>query len=575
MNRLKSAEFAQFSFVRDAKGNVIELPSQAMGERVLLVIDGDRWGLSRLHIFEGMARRREILEGFEAEMQAVSRLWGDSISQVVAWGRDSEELFYADEMLDGEPLPDYLGRTGKVPVATVGEWMVQLIDALEATPDGLPSFERFSTQSLQVVVDRFGKVRPVFSEFHGWMKPGTQVSEHTREWYLAQVFCSLVGGVPVRTFHYGSLPRNFDELEGPVKNAVLDALGEGQPGAYDEFCAVMRSLALEGQIGEMELTLPRMPVREWLRGDLEELNKGASLPDELNLEGDRYSFSSEIRGTESLVHLLPGIAVIPREGWLNQHHEVTRRAGRVKLNQLQVNLIEDEGSLTFVGEERVEGATLADLIHELGPFSLEETGQVMDRLSAVLTMLECQVGGNAVWWLPPENVLWVTGTHTRAAAGRYVRRKGDGAWQEISVKLRLHQTMTTLRRGVDLPSRVRDLSRLPGKKFEFTRRSAVALPLIWYALTRQRFRWESTVEEQLPEVTELPNTVLRLLEEYRGRLIEVPAEVDSDLFTRFQRELSSASAGRRRGAEESGQEDDLESMLDSVLYEGEVSLEER
>jgi len=187
MNRSKSAEFAQFSFVRDAKVNVIEFPSQAADERIMLVIDNERWA---------WPRRREILESFESEFQLLSKIGSDSISQVSAWGRDSEELFYVDQVLDGEPLPSYLSRTGRIPVVTVSEWMLQLIGVLESAPKGISSIEHFSTQTLQVVADRLGRVRPVFSEFHAWTKPGARVREHTRECILPRFSVRWWEGFP-------------------------------------------------------------------------------------------------------------------------------------------------------------------------------------------------------------------------------------------------------------------------------------------------------------------------------------------------------------------------------------------
>ena len=67
MSRFESAYFAQFSFVRDAKGGPIELSSQVMDEQIMLVVDGESRGLSRFHVFEGLAERPEVFEAFRAE----------------------------------------------------------------------------------------------------------------------------------------------------------------------------------------------------------------------------------------------------------------------------------------------------------------------------------------------------------------------------------------------------------------------------------------------------------------------------------------------------------------------------
>ncbi len=172
MNASTITEFAQYRFVRDIHGNVITLPSQGVDERILLVLDCERWGLARLHIFEGAASRSDKLEAFQRELQQIADIHSDRISNLISWGRDAEELFYADEMKDGEPLPVYLGRTGGVPVAVASEWICRFLDLFDTLPQLPSSLERFSTLNFEVVVDRHGKIFPVFSEFHGWTKPG-------------------------------------------------------------------------------------------------------------------------------------------------------------------------------------------------------------------------------------------------------------------------------------------------------------------------------------------------------------------------------------------------------------------
>ena len=148
------SEFAQYRFVRDARGNVINLPSQGVDERILLVLDCERWGLARLHIFEGAAARKDKLEAFQAELQQIAEIRSDHVSRLVSWGRDAEELFYADEMQDGEPLTTYLGRTGRVPVPVASEWILQLLTCFESLDRLPPSLERFSTLNFEVVMNR-------------------------------------------------------------------------------------------------------------------------------------------------------------------------------------------------------------------------------------------------------------------------------------------------------------------------------------------------------------------------------------------------------------------------------------
>ncbi|MEM1441331.1 MAG: tetratricopeptide repeat protein [Verrucomicrobiota bacterium] len=577
MNRPNNAEFAQFRFVRNAEENVIPLPAQGIDEKNLLVLDCERWGLARLHIFEGAALRQDMLEAFQNELRQIADLRSDSVSRLITWGRDSEELFYADEMQDGEPLPEYLDRTGGVPFAIAGEWILQLFGFFEQVPQGLPSFERFTTLNFQAVIDRYQQVRPVFSEFYGWTKPGAQVQEHSREWYLAQIFCSLIAGVPVRTFYRESLPRNFEELSASTQEAVLLVLSETGAGGYDRFKKEMEELSLKADSVRLQVKLPRLLVREWMTTDLADSYRGEAdfAFDPLTDPAFQcYAIPATIRGNASLVQVLPGPDSIQREGWLNQHHDATRRPGRPMLHQLHVNYIEDRNALTLVCEERVEGVDLATLLLHHGAMDLAETKRILYRVSASLSSLEQNTGSCAVWWLPPENILFLSGTSSITGSLHLHERKGSSVWDEWGVKLRLHQTATTLRDGVNLPSPVRDLSRLPGKQNELARRSAVALPLIFFLLTSHRFRWRRPVSAQ----ADLPEPLEDLLEGYRTRLLETPESVETSLFDEFlnrdfevPEETGESQSGDDSG---SGREDGFEEMLDRTLHRETVTLTE-
>ena len=553
MNSHPNAEFAQFRFVRDGEGNPLILPSQGIDERNLLVIDYERWGLARLHIFEEAAVRKDKLEAFQDELARISDLRSKTLSRLVTWGRDGEELFYSDEMLDGEPMPDYLGRTGGVPFAVAGEWMMQIVKLLDTVPDDLPSFQRFSTLNFQIIIDSKNEVRPVFSEFFGWTKPGAQVREHTREWHLAQIFCSLVAGVPVRTFHDSSLPRNFDDLDDSVQSAVLDALRDGHPGAYDTFVGEMKRLAKKASHVRDETALPDLVVREWLRTELADSYPGDAdyvLPEEYSRDEELYGLEASIRGSDSIVQLMPGPDYVPREGWLNQHHLATRRVGKAMLHQLHVNYIEDRDSVTLIGEERLSGVDLGSLIRVVGKQKPEVVAAIGERLGQTLTSLEGKVGSCAVWWLPPENILFRTGTRSLEGSARLIERKGAKVWDDLPIKLRLHQTTKTLRKGVSLPIAVRRLSKDPGKSNAEVRRQAVALPVIFFLLTAERFRWRLPVAKQ----ARLPRQIGRLLEEARLSLIDDPELVEGDLFAEFASLVAEMSEKQEEVAEPAGEE---------------------
>ncbi|MEM6280384.1 MAG: hypothetical protein AAF733_12960, partial [Verrucomicrobiota bacterium] len=576
MNIPNNAEFAQFRFVRDAEGSVIVLPAQGTDEKNLLVLDCERWGLARLHIFEGAALRQDLLEAFQDELKQIVDIRSESLSRLITWGRDSEELFYADEMQDGEPLPEYLDRTGGVPFSIAGEWILQLFDFFELVPDGLPSFERFTTLYFQVVIDRYQQVRPVFSEFYGWTKPGAHVEEHPREWYLAQIFCSLVAGVPIRTFYESSLPRNFDELPTSVQETLLQILSNRGESGYARLKSEMKDLARAAEKDRAQVSLPHLLVREWMSNDLASSYRGEAdfafgplgSPEEQS-----YGIPSTIRGNSSLVQVLPGPESIPREGWLNQHHDATRRPGRPMLHQLHVNYIEDRNSLTLVGEECVEGLDLATLLLHRGAQDMEVGTRILRRVASSLASLEQNTGSCAVWWLPPENILFLTGTNSIRGSLHLLERKGGEVWEDWGVKLRLHQTTATLREGVNLPSSVRALSRIPGKQNEPARRSALALPLIFFLLTSQRFRWKRPLSTQ----ADFPVPLLELLERYRVALRENPEGVETNLFEEFLQGDFETTDGPDGTAEKDPGEtkdDGFEEMLNRTLDRDPVELVE-
>ncbi|MEM9281227.1 MAG: hypothetical protein AAGA96_05325 [Verrucomicrobiota bacterium] len=574
MKKSSHAEFAHFRFVRDRDGEVLVLPSQLTDEQIISVVDLERWGLARLHIFDESAKRPDLLETFQTEMNLVAEIRSDSVSRVVSWGRDGEELFYADEVQDGEPLPDYLGRTGRVSQAICGEWVLELIDLLEQVPAEALSFGRFSTQNFHVIIDRSARVRLVFSEYHGWMRAGAQVLEHTREWYLSQIFCSLLAGVPIREFHRASLPRNFDDLDQDVRDVVLRALDDHGFGTSSEFREAMAAVA-GSAFSKEPVASPRMPIRQWLATDLAasyDENPEYEMTEVPVVDSELYAVPIVMRGMPCHMQLLPGPACLPREGWLNQHHEVIRQPSRLRLNQLQIQIVEDRDSVTIVAEEAVPGIDLSKLVQLNGPVPVDSVAVFIKRLHTLINLMEGQVGATAVWWLPPESVILVTGNKAQRAAARWMDRKGKKAFQKVPIKLRLHQTTTLMLRGVGLPTRVRDLSRVSGKQFEGARRSAVALPLIWFLLVGERFRWRMAVKDQLGDDSRISEEVSELLEEYRKALVKHPDMVERDLFLEWLR-LVEPNPERSTGPiEEPDFNEGFDELISSVIHEEEIVL---
>ncbi len=577
------AEFAQYRFLRDSGGGVVTLPTQGGDEKTLLVLDCDRWALARLHIFEGAAVRAEKLEAFEEEMRRVAAYRDDRIARILSWGRDGEELFYADPMRDGEPLPVYLGRSGGVPLALACRWILDFIElfAPESTAAGdaaIPaSVEQLTTMNFEVVRTREGVSRLVFSEFRGWTKPGARVREHRLEGNLAQVFCSLVAGVPIRTFHRDSLPRNFDTLPSRMQEVVIDALEE-----QGDTLATFREVMRQGAANDEEVgASPKLPLRDWLDRELQAAAPGRidrCLPGSIEPFEEAYAISTLLRGGSANLQVLPGPASIPREGWLNQHHDATRRPGRGRIHQLQVNYIEDLGAVTLVGEERVEGVDLAALVERSGPIDWEVAQRLAARLQRSLDVLESQPGAGAVWWLPAENILLVSGTRSLEASVALIGRKGPSAWEEFPLKFRLHQTVASLMQSVGLPAVVRELTRQPGRQHQAARRSAIALPLLWRIFTGTPFRWDEPVPAMI-----LPAGLADLLEDARQHLTDDPCGIEIDLFERFigmEKPAESAPITEPGSSPEAESVagavpayDEVEALLSGSLYEGELGLE--
>ena len=72
--------------------------------------------MARLHIFESNPESDPaILDRFEREMKAVSRLNHPQLNPILNYGKDDTELYYVDPVIDGESLRDYLRRTGPIP----------------------------------------------------------------------------------------------------------------------------------------------------------------------------------------------------------------------------------------------------------------------------------------------------------------------------------------------------------------------------------------------------------------------------------------------------------------------------
>lgn len=530
------AEFAQLRFVRDRDEQLVYLPAKGIDEKSILALDCRTFRLVRLHIFEGAALRSDKVEAFEEEMQQIADLKQSGVSRMISWGRDENELFFADEMLDGEPLPDYLKRTGGVSFPVAAEWILYLNEVLEACKILPFTLQRFSNRNIQVIVDRFGEIKPGFSEFYGWTKPGAQVSHHSREWMLAQVFCAAIVGVPARIFSRGSLPRNFEQLPASLQDAVLAALDEVETSSRDGFYRELKQLEKQ-KSDHGDGSPPERPVsaiRQWLADELE-----ASYPHqpEYSLGGDvssedlRYSTETVFKGRPGLVQVVPGKESIPRIGWLNQHHDASRRPGRSLMHQLAVWMIEDRGAISLIGEERPDGISLEELVGYHGPLEIPHALVLSHRIASTIDALESNAASIPIWWLPPSGVFAVTGTSTGRGAVRLMRRKGKSLWKNIPLRLRLHQTTASLLDGVNLPESLLRLCNEPErKKYAGPRRSSVLLYLLWYLLTGKSLDWN----EPVTAIENVSEHAARRMDTFRKQLIQSPASCTQSLLLELE-----------------------------------------
>ncbi len=532
MNPSPPAEFARYRFVRDARGDIVSLPSGGVDKSVRLVLDHERWGLARLHLFAGAAAREDRLQAFQRNAERIAESGHPRCPRLLSWGREGEDFLYADEMWDGEPLPTYLARAGGVPMGVACEWVREWLPVLSSIPFPSVPSEKLSPRHFEVVENREGQVFLVLSECGGWapssassLEPACATSD------LAGLFCALLAGDPNPTDCLEALAG----LPPVLREAVLRALEEGGGDADDAFRSALRTGSVTAPSERSRVAAPRTPLREWLRCDLEVI--GGDMPGAFPAAtatvvptGEPYAVPAHLRGNATLMQLLPGPEAIPRDDWLNQHHAATRRPGRGLPHQLQVNYIEDRGSLTLIGEERIEGIDLGSWIARTGPLSLESARDIAGAIHAALATLEARAGACAVWWLPPENVLLVTEAFSpRDPDDALLEDTSGAAWTSFPLKFRLHQTLATLREGASLPSKVRELTRLPGKPYEPARRSVIALPLLWHLLTGSRFHWSDPV---VPS-DRIPAALAEMFEQRRQLLRADPTATPDDFFLAF------------------------------------------
>ncbi|MDF1814489.1 MAG: tetratricopeptide repeat protein [Verrucomicrobiales bacterium] len=534
MSEYANADFDRFRFFRDSDENMVSFEAQAFGEQVFPVLDLEHLQLARLHVHDQAARKYDWLQAFEKEMDLLSDIEERVVSRPFTWGRDDDELFYVNCMLDGEELPAYLSREGAQSPNRAARWLMPFIRLIESDKDCPMSILRFSNRNLQVVRNLETNVPELhFTEFTAWTKPGNLVVERGPDYFLAQSFLSLISGIPIRDFTTESLPRQFDELPEDCRKAILDTF-DSAPGEVEEpFFDQIRSLA-EKTDNSRTPGLPRSPIRAWIRSEIEKLPNADDLPileDEAENEADfAYAVLTETDDLPSAIQFTPGIATIPRDGWMEQHWLAIRRLGRNFANQLAVYEVEENKAVSLITEENPNGIHLRRLVRETGPMDLENTVGMATRLSSAMDGLEASSSAVPVWWLPEQNVFINLGTRDPADFVVALDNEGADFWSRVPFRLRLHQTMLGLLEGVNLPESLKEMAFELAKENPHIRRTSVLLPLVGLLLSGRKFLWDRPFRVDSEDI---PDGVVEFINTTRERLIDDPQRLEMGFLTKL------------------------------------------
>lgn len=526
------AEFDRFRFVRDRQGALAELPSDRKGERVFLVLDCHRFRLARLHLFEELAGGDDALAArFEAEMRTLQELAHPRMSQILAFGRHDTELYYAETTGDGEVLGAFLRRVGPLPEGVAIDLILQLTDLLQARSPLPASLARFDLGQCLLTSGDEGPTpyQICLSDYGGWHQGLPDRSELVGRVALG-LYSLLSGSVlpcaPPTLFDREARPTS-EALRGVLQTALKPSPGVAPPGSLEEFAGALREIVARGADPSREReTLPAVnPLfRDWLLGgrDSPEPGPGYRLADPAIPQESRYAFdaSSTRRGSAGGIRfqLFPGGGSLPREGWLAQHQAAMRRRGRWLPNQLGIVMTESRERCLLIGEERVEGFSLASFVRNQGPVSPASCREILLKVNAALDAIERSPGSAPVWRLGPRDVIFAAGALAPGAVSDAVDREGPRVWRHLPVKLRLHQTAQDLTEGLPLPDPVWSALRQSGKAAGAGRRAAVLLPLAWKLLTGGQLDWETP----LPAVGHLPPGLIPHLEGIRHSLMAAP-----------------------------------------------------
>ncbi|MBL9153039.1 MAG: SEL1-like repeat protein [Verrucomicrobiales bacterium] len=541
------AEFDQFRFVRDRQGSLAELPSDRNGERVFLVLDCRDFRLALLHIFEGLAAPEDGAgDRFEREIAAIRERAHPRLTPILGSGRDDTELYYAEGLPGGEPLGGYLRRVGPLSETLAVDLTLDLLSIL-SSHDELPNcLSHFDFGRFFVTQDRPSGstgLRLHVADYGGWLMPPCQSTAEVVE-RVALALYSLLSGFVFRFAPFSLFDREARQTTENLRSLLHDVL-KGEPGhprhaTLESFTAALRAVRAGLEAGqEGDLPPVKCFFRDWLMAGHDSIDagpgyrvSGPSVPEDLgyafDAAGDRSGPTKRLR-----FQLFPGFDSVPREGWLEQHLSALRRPGRGLPNQLSVVALETWGRCLLIGEERVEGVSIASLVRSHGALRPGSVREIAAKVNAALDVIERTAGAPPVWRLGARDVYLVTGDASISALVEAAQLGNVSVWRRLPVRLRLHQTAEELIEGLNLPAPVMERVRAGGKTGERGRRAAVLLPLISEMLTGRRFRWT----EPVPRRPGLPIEVTQVLEQLRLRLCEDPGQVQSLLLDELSRAL--------------------------------------
>ncbi len=522
----------RYHLLRSAAGEVLTLPTARASETVLPVIDHHRWGLAQLHRIAPELIPAGRWEDFASFLKAFS----DPIKQpegwarIHSWGYDEDGPYYVCAFPDGEVLSDYIHRVGPLPLPLVAYWISQLCQAAMERVELCSPLSFCSTEDFEIVQNSEHEIHIVRTGFFSSYFPESELttSNDTLACCFARMFHAVAG-------------EESSEWPSPLQDALTRILGGKERNSVSVQLEQFRDalLAVLGDQGKADRLVsippPRSPLRAWFRSEgLAAVGSDRALSEEHPLGEEKFALSTIIRGSETRLQVIPGPDFLPRHLWLEQHYVATRRLGRGHAQQLQVTFLEDAGSLSLIGEESIQGMSLARWIASHGPLSPESADILLRRIRALLDEIEGENRSCLVWWLSPKNLFLVTSEDPTVSD-----------WESAPLKIRVHQTTDTLLDGIDFPEQLRAMLALPAEDSIADRRSAVTLPLYWTALTGEPFHWHQTFNHP-----RIPADLAAVLEERRQSLYGVP-ESPSDVPDTPDRVVSSTAFDQAHSAPDS------------------------